>query len=126
MVAISVPSDGLFVQIDVHLLGFQIFFDTPRPQFSSETGLLVAAPWLFHRSALHVVYPYDPGTQRLRHAESFEDVSRPYSGGQAVRKIVRVLDGVFLIVKRYHSCDGTEDFFSRTARIIIYAIKYCQ
>src|SRR2546429_1562035 len=126
MVAISVPSDGLFVQIDMDLLGFQILFYSPRPQFSSEAGLLVASPWCFHISGLHVIHPYDAGAQRFHSPESFENVSRPHSCGQAVRRIVRNPDRILLIFKRNHSCDGTEDLFSRNSRIIIGVIKDCR
>jgi len=34
--ALSVPADGLFVQVDVHLLGLQILFEAPRTKFASE------------------------------------------------------------------------------------------
>src|SRR5277367_5748565 len=40
----SVPADWGFVQIDVDLLGFQIFFNAPGAEFAAEAGLFVAAP----------------------------------------------------------------------------------
>src|SRR6266550_7237424 len=123
MVAISVPSDGLFAQIDVDLLGFQILFDTPRPQFPSEAGLLVASPWCFHVRRLHVIHPHNAGTQRFHYAESLEDVSRPHGCGETIRRIVRDLNGIFLTFKWDHGRNGTEDFFSGNSRTIVDVIK---
>src|SRR5438270_164560 len=42
MVAISVPSDWLFVKIDVNLLGLQVLFNAPRAELAAEAGLLLA------------------------------------------------------------------------------------
>src|SRR5207249_12207348 len=39
---------------------------------------------------------------------------------------VRDLDRIFLIFKRNHSCDGTEDLFASNPRIIIDVIKDCR
>ena len=42
MVGISVPPDGLLVQINVDLFGLQVFLDTPGAKLSAKSGLLVA------------------------------------------------------------------------------------
>src|SRR6184192_1873916 len=57
----SVPTDRRFVQVNVHLLGFEIFLDSPRPKLTPETGLLVAAPRRFDVSGLHVIHPNNAG-----------------------------------------------------------------
>src|SRR5207248_3959387 len=40
----SVPADGRLIEIDVHLLGLQIFIDAVKPQLTSNAALFVAAP----------------------------------------------------------------------------------
>src|ERR1700730_3325627 len=80
-----VPADGGFVQVDVNLLGLQVFFNTPRAEFATETRLLVASPWRFNVGWLHVVDPDDSGAQGLHGAHRPENISRPDGGGEAVR-----------------------------------------
>src|SRR5436189_323656 len=58
-----VPPYRRLIQIDVHLLRLQIFFDSPWPQLTSEAGLLVATPRRFDICWLHVIDPDDPGTK---------------------------------------------------------------
>jgi len=71
----SVPSDRLFVQIDVHLLGLEIFLDTPGSKLTAEAGLLVAAPRRLNVRGLHVIYPDNSSPQRLHHAKRLENVA---------------------------------------------------
>src|ERR1700733_14796524 len=72
--ACSVPSDGLFVQIDVHLLRLQIFFNAPRTQLAAESGLLVPAPRRLDVRRLHVIHPNNSRSQSLYHSEGLENV----------------------------------------------------
>src|SRR5580704_10679330 len=81
----SVPADRCFVQVDVNLFGFEIFFNAPRAELASESGLFVASPGSLDISRLHMVNPDDSGTQGLHRTESLEDVTGPDGGGQAVR-----------------------------------------
>src|SRR5277367_289425 len=78
----SVPSDRLFVQIDVDLLGLEIFFDAPWPQLPAESGLFETAPRRLDVCWLHVVYPNDSRAQSLYHAKRLEDIARPNGCGQ--------------------------------------------
>ena len=39
----SVPANWGFIQVDVDLLGFKIFFDTPGAEFPAKAGLLIRA-----------------------------------------------------------------------------------
>ena len=61
----SVPADRCFVQVDVYLLGLEIFFDARRPELAAKAGLLEASPRRFHVGRLHVIDPDDPGAQTL-------------------------------------------------------------
>src|ERR1700691_2514568 len=73
----SVPSDRLFVQIDVDLLGLEIFLDAPWPQFPAESGLFVTTPRRLDVSWLHVIYPNNSRAQSFYHAKRLEDIARP-------------------------------------------------
>src|SRR5882757_9683637 len=61
----SVPADRSLIQIDINLLRFKIFFNSPWSEFAAEARLLVAAPRRFHVSRLHVVHPHNTHAQRL-------------------------------------------------------------
>src|SRR6202047_1009681 len=65
IVGMSVPSDRLFVQIDVDLLCLEIFPDSPRTQLSAKSGLLVPAPGRFDVGRLHVIHPDNSGAESL-------------------------------------------------------------
>src|SRR5271169_5799174 len=80
---ISVPSYGLFVEINVDLLGFEIFLDAPWAEFATEAGLLEASPGRFNVGGLHVVDPDDPGANFLYCAERLEDVACPDCGRES-------------------------------------------
>src|SRR5439155_14578231 len=69
---ISVPADRGFVEIDVDLLGLEIFFEAPRAEFTAKAGLFVAAPGRFDVSRLHMIDPDDAGAQRLHDAKSLD------------------------------------------------------
>src|SRR5580765_3479294 len=43
IVDILIPPDRLFVQIDVNLLGLEIFLDAPWPKLATEAGLFIPA-----------------------------------------------------------------------------------
>src|SRR5258705_11432796 len=77
MLAISVPSDGRFVEVDVDLFCFQIFVDAVRAELTPKAGLLVASPWGFDVSRLHVVDPDHSCTESLHCAQSFENIASP-------------------------------------------------
>src|SRR5215510_685366 len=123
MVAISVPPDWSLVEIDVHLLGFEVLLNSPGPQFPSETRLLVASPRRFDIRGLHVIDPDDASSQRLHGAERFEDVARPDGGCETVRRIVGYLDCVLLAFKRDNGRDRAEDFFTGDAGAVINVVE---
>src|SRR5271165_3606122 len=52
-----IPADGGFVEIDEHLLGFEILLETPGAKFTSEARLFVATPGRFDVRRLDVIYP---------------------------------------------------------------------
>src|SRR5258708_665240 len=81
MLAISVPPDGRFVEINVDLFRFQIFVDAVGAEFTAKAGLLVASPWGFDVSRLHVVDPDNSCTKSFHCAQSFEDVASPDCSG---------------------------------------------
>src|SRR5580700_10346556 len=59
----SVPANGRFIQVDIHLLGLQILLKPPRSQLPAEARLLVPAPRRFHVRGLHVIHPDNSRTQ---------------------------------------------------------------
>src|SRR5260370_5852716 len=77
----SVPADRCFVQVDVDLLGFEIFFDAPGTEFTAEAGLFVSAPGGFDVRGLHVIHPDDACTQGLYGTHRLENVAGPYCSG---------------------------------------------
>src|SRR4030095_2419337 len=96
----SVPADGLFVQIDINLFCFEIFFNSPVSQFASEAGLLISAPWSFHISGLHMIHPYDARAQLLYCADRFVDIARPNGSGQSEFGIIGNSHRLRFIFKR--------------------------
>src|SRR5579864_9417426 len=76
IVSMSVPSDRLFIQIDVHLLRLEIFLNAPGPELAAEARLLVAAPRSLDVRGLNVIHPHNSRAQRLHHSKRFEDVAR--------------------------------------------------
>src|ERR1700730_6103189 len=71
----SVPPNRLFVQVDMNLLGLEIFLDPRGAELTTEAGLLVAAPGGFDESRLHVVHPHDPGAEGRHDPGGFENVA---------------------------------------------------
>src|ERR1700730_8936943 len=120
---ISVPADRALIQIDVSLLGFQIFFDPPWAQLTSEAGLLVATPRRFHIRRLHVVDPHDAGAQRFHRAECLEDVACPDRRREPVSRIVRDLYPIFFVFERDHRGDRPENLFARDAGTVVKIVK---
>src|SRR5208337_3270752 len=120
---LSVPANRSLVQIDVHLLSFEILFNAPRSEFASESGLLVAAPRRFHVSRLHMVHPYDARAQRLHGPHSFENITRPNRSGQPVGSVIRDLQRVFFVLKRNYSRHRSKDLFARDAGAVIDVIE---
>src|SRR5882724_6648988 len=120
---LSVPADRLLVQIDVHLLGLEILFESPGTELTSKAGLFVPAPRRFDVSRLHVVDPHDASAQRFDHAHSLEDVARPDCGGESIRRIVGDAQRVSLAVEWDHCSNGSEDLFARDAGRIIDIIE---
>src|ERR1700730_447459 len=119
----SVPPYGLFVQVDVNLLGLEIFLDSPRAELATEAGLLVAAPRCFDVSRLHVIDPDDAGTQRLYDAESLVDVASPHCRREAIGRVVGDAYRVGFTVERNHRCDRTENLFTRDSRAVFYVVE---
>src|ERR1700728_827385 len=74
---VSIPSNRRFVQVDMHLLGLEVFVNAVYPQFPTETRLLEPAPRCFHISRLHMIDPHNPGADGLHHAQGAIDVTRP-------------------------------------------------
>src|SRR5712671_2772248 len=98
----SVPTNWRFVQINVDLLGLEIFFDSRGAEFAAKTRLLVAAPRGFDVSRLHMVDPDDAGAQRFYRTHGLKNIASPDSGSESVRRIVSDLERVSLVVERYH------------------------
>src|SRR5882724_6926072 len=120
---ILIPPDRLFVQIDVNLLGLEIFFDAPWPKLATEAGLFIPAPRSFHISRLHVIDPHHPDAQRLDHAERLENISRPYGCGQTIRGVVGDADGFRFVFKGNYGGDRPEDFFPCDAGAVVHVAK---
>src|ERR1700733_738375 len=111
----SVPTDRLLVEINVDLLGFQIFFDTPGTEFAAKARLLVTAPRSFYISWLHMIHPDDACAQSFNRSQGFENVASPDRGGEAVRRIVGDLQRIFFVFKRNHGRNGAKNFFAGNA-----------
>jgi hypothetical protein len=56
-------------------------------------------------------------------AHGFENVARPDGGCQSVGRIVRDLERIFFVVKRYHGCNRTKNLFARNAGIVIHVVE---
>src|SRR5580700_6687694 len=119
----SVPPDRFLVQVDVNLLGLEIFLDSRGAELPTEAGLFVAAPGGFDECRLHVIDPDDPGTEGLHDPECFEDVARPDSSGQAVRSCVGNADCLGFVRERDQGRDGSEDFFLGNAGGVVHVAE---
>jgi hypothetical protein len=113
---VSVPSNRRFIQIDVHLLGLEIFVDSMDPQFPTKARLLETAPGGFHVSGLHVIHPDDSSTDGFDHAQGAIDVSRPDGSGQSEGSVVGNLERVTLVLEGNYRGHRAKDFFPRNAR----------
>src|SRR5947208_7167856 len=120
---ISVPADRGFVEIDVDLLGLEIFFEAPRAEFTAKAGLFVAAPGRFDVSRLHMIDPDDAGAQRLHDAKSFVNVAGPNSSSKAVGRVVGDADGFGLAVEGDDGSDRAKDFFASDARGVLDVVE---
>src|SRR6202453_320748 len=121
----SVPSDRLFVQIDVDLLGLEIFLDAPWPQFPAESGLFVTTPRRLDVSWLHVIYPNNSRAQSFYHAKRLEDIARPNGCGQPVGCRVGDPQRFGFVRKRDDRRYRAKDFLLRDAGGIIHIVKNC-
>src|SRR5258707_57274 len=118
-----VPADWCFIEIDKHLLGFEIFLEAPGTQLAAKAGLLVASPGRFDVGRLHVIDPDDASAKRFHDAESFIDVACPDGRRKAVRRVVGDANGVGFAFERNHRSDGAEDFFARNACVVIDVVE---
>src|SRR2546426_6588823 len=121
-----VPADRGLVEIDEHLLGFEIFFEAPGTQLATEARLLVAAPGSFDVRWLHVIDPDDAGAQGLYDAESFVNVAGPDRRRKSVRRVVGDANGIWFAFEGNHGSDGAEDFFAGDARRVIDVVENCR
>src|ERR1700680_654710 len=119
----SVPANGSLVQIDIHLLGLEIFLNSQRPKFAAKARLLVAAPRRFHISRLHVIHPHDARAQRLYRAHGLENIACPDGGGQPVGRVVRDFQRVLFVVEWNYSRNRAKDFFARDASVVINVVE---
>src|SRR5580658_5141380 len=118
-----IPADGRLVEIDEDLLRFEIFFEAPRAKFAAEARLFVATPRRFNVGRLHVIDPDDAGAERFHDAESFIDVARPDSGGEAIGRVVGDADGVSFTVEGNHGCDWAENFFAGDTCGVVHVVE---
>src|SRR5215472_4391048 len=125
IVGISVPSDGLFVEIDVNLLRFQIFLDAPGPELTAKARLLVASPGSLYVSGLHVIHPDNAGAERLDDAESLENIARPVSRGEPIGSSVGDANRFGFVGEGNDGSYGAENFFLRDAGGIVHIVENC-
>src|SRR6516162_5569538 len=85
---ISVPTDRRFVQINEHLLGLQVFLESPRTKFPAEPRLLVPAPRRLDIRRLHVIDPNNPCTERFHDPECLVNVACPDCTCESIRRVV--------------------------------------
>src|SRR5678810_221021 len=119
----SVPPDWLFIEVDVHLFGFEIFLDAKLAKFAAEARLFVASPGSLYVRRLHVVDPDDARTDRLHHSHGLVDVTRPHRGGEAIRRVVGDAQRVLLVVERDHRADRAENFFAGNPRVVVHVVE---
>src|SRR5579883_1808787 len=117
IVAISVPSDRRLVQIDVHLLGFEILLNAPGAEFAAKAGLLIAAPGRLYVGGLHVVDPHDPG------AEGLEDVAGPDGSRETVGGVVGNFHRFIFVLEGNDGGNRAEDFFAGDAGAVVDVVE---
>src|SRR5262249_26371100 len=71
----SIPSDRLFVQVNVDLLGFEILFDSQGAKLSSKSRLFVATPRSLYIGRLHMIHPDNTRTNSLHNPKSTENIA---------------------------------------------------
>src|ERR1700733_510262 len=120
---VSIPSDRCFIQIDMHLLGLEIFVDTVDSQFPSKPRLLEPAPRGFHVGGLHVIDPDDSSADCFDNAQGAIDVTGPDGRGQAEGSVVGDAECLALVVEGDDSSHGSENFFARDAGGVVDIVK---
>src|SRR5215216_2344278 len=95
----SVPTDRRFIDVDVHLFGFEILIDAVEAKFTPDTALLIPTPGKLVESRMIGVHPDDTGADLLRDASRSMNVPRPDSGRQTIFGIVGDFDGLLLRIK---------------------------
>src|ERR1700722_2937182 len=119
----SVPANRRFVQIDVDLLGLEIFFDPPWAKFAAKARLLKTSPRRLNVRRLHVIHPHDSSADSLNRAHGFVDIARPDSGSEAIRRIVGNLYRVFFVVEGNDGGDRAKDFFAGNAGAVVDVVE---
>src|SRR4029078_4479697 len=76
-------------------------------------GLLVAAEWGGWVETVEGVGPHHPGAHGVHHLEDAAALLGPHPGGQAVRRVVGLLDGLVRRPEGEHRQDRSEDLLLR-------------
>src|SRR5271155_1612015 len=119
MLAMSIPSNRLFVQIDINLLGLEILVNAMDPQLPAEARLLKASPRRFYARRLHMINPHHTSADGLNHAHGTIDIARPDGCGQSERGVVGNLERLALVLEWDHADHRAKDLFPRNPRRVI-------
>src|SRR5437868_8181041 len=95
------------------LVAVEIRRETVQAAFAAEAGLAVTPERTRGIEAVVGVRPDDAGPEPLRHPEDARALLRPHAGGEAVRRVVRLLDRLLGRAEGEHAEDGAEDLFLR-------------
>src|SRR4051812_5895730 len=99
----------------LRVLEGEVRLEPMETALAAEARLLVAAERARRVEAVERVRPHDAGAQALRHPQYARALLRPHPGGQAVGRVVRLLDGLLRRAERQHAEHGAEDLLLRDA-----------
>src|SRR5712692_10734848 len=106
----EVDPDGLGVCILAHAL---------QAVLAAHAAHLVATEGCIERQSAVRVDPDGPRTQSVRHAMGPPDIARPDAGGQAVARLVRLPDDLFLGLEWDHGEYQAENLFLGYAHLVV-------
>src|SRR6266480_7815688 len=101
---------------DLGVLELQVRLQSVAAALPAEAGLLVAPERRRRIGAVEGVRPHDAGTQTLRHPEDARALLGPDACAEAVRRVVRLLDGLVGRAEGEHRQHRAEDL------LLCYAI----
>src|SRR2546421_2274391 len=106
-------------KFDPDRLGMRVLAHALQTVFTTHAAHLVATKGRIERQRAVRVDPDGSRTQGVRHAVRPPDIARPDAGGQAITRLIRLPDDLFLRLERDHGEDRAENLFLGYAHLVV-------